>query len=137
MYSAKEAAIIATGFYTVSATFMVIVARTLSLVEIWNAYFYGTLIVPFVVTAITVRLPPISGMDDTKRTEDFDEKRGGSYLKRSVQAGLGVAGNAPSIGRVLRRDVGAGLVMTSRVVPAILSIGLIGLLAAKYTPCLM
>ena len=38
-YSAKEAAIIATGFSTVSATFMVIVAKTLNLMDIWNLFF--------------------------------------------------------------------------------------------------
>ena len=43
-YSAKEAAIIATGFSTVSATFMVIVAKTLNLMDIWNLFFLEHLI---------------------------------------------------------------------------------------------
>src|SRR5690606_34923442 len=34
-YTIKEAAIIATGFSTVSATFMIVVAKTLGLMEIW------------------------------------------------------------------------------------------------------
>ncbi|CAM4081312.1 hypothetical protein Gste01_02132 [Geobacillus stearothermophilus ATCC 7953] len=37
-YTVKEAAIIATGFSTVSVTFMVVVAKTLGLMPIWNAY---------------------------------------------------------------------------------------------------
>lgn len=61
-YSPREAAIIATGFSTVSATFMIIVAKTLNLMAIWNLYFWLTLLVTFVVTAITVRLPPLSRM---------------------------------------------------------------------------
>ncbi len=64
-YSAKEAAIIATGFSTVSATFMVIVAKTLGLMDIWNWFFWSTLALTFVVTAITVRLRPLSRLDDT------------------------------------------------------------------------
>ena len=38
-YTSKEAVIIATGFSTVSATFMVIVAKTLDLMDSWNLYF--------------------------------------------------------------------------------------------------
>lgn len=38
-YTGKQAAIIATGFSTVSATFMVIVAKTLGLMEYWLLYF--------------------------------------------------------------------------------------------------
>ena len=50
-YSTKEAAIIATGFSTVSATFMVVVAKTLGLMDHWNLYFWSTLIITFLVTA--------------------------------------------------------------------------------------
>ncbi len=42
MYNKKEAVIIATGFSTVSATFMVIVARTLDLMDMWNLFFWST-----------------------------------------------------------------------------------------------
>ena len=59
-YTIKEATIIATGFSTVSATFMIVVANTLGLMERWNIYFWTTLIVTFTVTAITVRLWPIN-----------------------------------------------------------------------------
>lgn len=60
MYSAKEAAIIATGFSTVSTAFMVIVAKTLELMPFWNVYFWPCLVITFLVTAITARLPPNS-----------------------------------------------------------------------------
>ncbi|WP_347439620.1 nucleoside recognition domain-containing protein, partial [Mesorhizobium sp. B2-6-6] len=63
-YTAREAAIIAAGFSTVSATFMVIVAKTLGLMDIWLWYFFGTLVVTFAVTAITVRIPPLSRIPD-------------------------------------------------------------------------
>ena len=45
-YSAREAVIIATGFSTVSAAFMVIVAKTLNLMEFWNVFFWSTLVLP-------------------------------------------------------------------------------------------
>ncbi|MDR2180315.1 MAG: YjiH family protein, partial [Synergistaceae bacterium] len=38
-YSIREAAVIATGFSTVSATFLLVVARTLNLMDHWTLYF--------------------------------------------------------------------------------------------------
>ena len=134
MYSAKEAAIIATGFSTVSATFMVIVAKTLSLTEHWNAYFFGTLAVTFIVTAITVRLPPLARMDNKSDADDDVAALNKSYAKAALAAGLSVAQNALKIGPLLRDNLVDGLMMASRVVPSILSMGFLGLMAAKYTP---
>lgn len=133
MYSAKEAAIIATGFSTVSATFMVIVAKTLSLTETWNAYFFGTLVVTFLVTAITVRLPPLAKMDNTSEAEDDVANSPKPYFRAALSAGLLVARNAPKLTPLLKDNLVDGLHMASRVVPSILSMGFIGLMAAKYT----
>ena len=52
-YTGKESAIIATGFSTVSATFMIVVANTLDIMNHWLLYFWLTLVVNL-VTAITV-----------------------------------------------------------------------------------
>jgi nucleoside recognition membrane protein YjiH len=80
-YTVREAAIIATGFSTVSATFMVVVARTLGLMGAWNLYFWTTFAVTAAVTAITARLWPLSGMD---HPADWDPPlpAGQSRLKR-------------------------------------------------------
>uniref|UniRef100_UPI003A8D584A YjiH family protein n=1 Tax=Halomonas cupida TaxID=44933 RepID=UPI003A8D584A len=95
-YSAREAAIIATGFSTVSATFMIIVARTLDLMSVWNLYFWLTLLITFIVTAITVRLPPISRMDDS--AVDQEPVAGsGKRLKTAWQVGVKAAADAPSL----------------------------------------
>lgn len=134
MYSAKEAAIIATGFSTVSATFMVIVAKTLSLTDNWNAFFFGTLIVTFLVTAITVRLPPIARMDNRSDADDDAAGTRRSYFSAALAAGLRVAEEAPKPGPLLRENLVDGLRMASKVVPSILSMGFLGLMAAKYTP---
>src|SRR5690625_3921486 len=53
-YTTREAAIVATGFSTVSATFMVVIANTLDIMSIWNFYFWTSLVITFTVTAITV-----------------------------------------------------------------------------------
>lgn len=134
MYSAKEAATIATGFSTVSATFMVVVARTLDLTDSWNAYFFGTLIVTFLVTAVTVRLPPLSRMDNSSNaSEDLDGAQR-NLLKSALAAGLAGAQQAPKLLPLLVDNLRDGLRMASRVVPSILSMGFLGLMAAKHTP---
>lgn len=43
---------------------MVIVAKQLDLMNIWGTYFAVTLIVTFLVTAITVRIPPLRTIPD-------------------------------------------------------------------------
>jgi nucleoside recognition membrane protein YjiH len=132
-YSAREAAIIATGFSTVSATFMIIVARTLDLMGVWNLYFWLTLLITFIVTAITVRLPPLSRMDD--RADDGEpEAVPGQRLATAWRTGLEVAAKAPGLHRSVALNFKEGLVMAISILPSIMSVGLLGLLAAKYTP---
>ncbi|ERS91403.1 YjiH family protein [Halomonas sp. PBN3] len=132
-YSAREAAIIATGFSTVSATFMIIVAKTLDLMDVWNLYFWLTLLITFVVTAVTVRLPPLSRMDDN--AEDGEpEAVPGKRLSTAWQIGLDVAEKAPSLHRSVALNFKEGLVKAISILPSIMSVGLLGLLVAKYTP---
>lgn len=132
-YSAKEAAIIATGFSTVSATFMIIVAKTLDLMSVWNLYFWGTLVITFIVTAITVRLPPLRQMDESVADPEPDAGSEGR-LQTAYQTGMNVARQAPAVGSNLLSTIRDGLVMTISILPSIMSVGLIGLLVAKYTP---
>lgn len=132
-YSAREAAIIATGFSTVSATFMIIVAKTLDLMAVWNLYFWLTLVITFIVTAITVRLPPLSRMDDEKHYDEPQVPRG-QRLASAWRTGLDAAEQAPSLARSVALNVKEGLLMAISILPSIMSVGLIGLLLAKYTP---
>lgn len=132
-YSPREAAIIATGFSTVSATFMIIVAKTLDLMAIWNLYFWLTLVVTFVVTAITVRLPPLSHMSDEKPGDEPHAPRG-KRLATAWHVGLDAAHRAPSLPRSVALNFKEGLLMAISILPSIMSVGLIGLLLAKYTP---
>jgi nucleoside recognition membrane protein YjiH len=138
-YSAREAAVIATGFSTVSVTFMVIVAKTLGLTESWNAWFWSTLLVTFAVSAITVRLPPLSGMDNLRARPDPDDGEtlsdgGFSLFRLAWKEGVEVAGSARPLFPLIWESVVDGLRMATRVVPSILAIGTLGLLLAKYTP---
>jgi nucleoside recognition membrane protein YjiH len=132
-YSVKEATIIATGFSTVSATFMIIVARTLDLMSHWNLYFWSALIITFIVTAITVRLPPIKGLSDNVLAPEPQAIKGQRW-GLAYQTGLSQAAQAGRVSHNLLATVKDGLLITMTILPAIMSVGLLGLLAAKYTP---
>lgn len=136
-YTAREAAIIATGFSTVSATFMIVVAKTLDLMDHWLLYFFFTLVVTFVVTAITVHLPPLRGIPDTYypgATPQPEEKVTKHRFRVAWREAKATLAETPSLGRNLWVNFRDGLLMASSILPSILSVGLIGLLLAKYTP---
>ncbi len=132
-YTAREAAIIATGFSTVSAAFMIIVAKTLNLMGAWNFYFWSTFVIAFAVTAITAWLPPISRMANSAGASDRLPARR-TPSQAAWDAGLAQAQGSPALWRVLRDNLRDGVAMASAVVPTILAVGLIGLLLARYTP---
>ncbi|MCD1280188.1 YjiH family protein [Psychrobacter sp. CCUG 69069] len=132
-YSAREAIIIATGFSTVSAAFMVIVAKTLGLMEFWNVFFWSTLVITFIVTAITARIPPISLFDDEVERPDLDHTRG-TRLAAAFDLGLSTSRRATDLKQILWSNFRDGLTMAAAIVPSIIAVGLTGLLLAKYTP---
>ncbi|HCY8988424.1 TPA: YjiH family protein [Staphylococcus aureus] len=137
MYNKREATIIATGFSTVSATFMIIVAKTLGLMPHWNLYFWITLVITFVVTAITAWLPPITN----ESTEYYNGQEGeqevaieGSRLKTAYAEAMKQNALTPSLVKNVWDNFKDGLEMTVGILPSILSIGFLGLIVANYTP---
>ena len=72
-YTLEEAAIIATAFSTVSATsFMIVVAKNLGLMDLWSLFFWVSLAITYLVTAITVRFCPINKMSDEYYSDNAD-----------------------------------------------------------------
>ncbi|HLR19225.1 MAG TPA: YjiH family protein [Staphylococcus sp.] len=136
-YTHKEAMIIATGFSTVSATFMIIVANTLGIIQHWNLYFWFTLAVTFIVTAITVQIPPIRfEKNTTYHNQSYKEetRRDMPLLKEAwLEAQLAVK-KADSLVVNVRGNLRDGVVMTIAILPSIMSIGFLGLIIAEYTP---
>lgn len=135
-YTIKEAAIIATGFSTVSATFMIIVAKTVGIMDLWGLYFWTTLIVTYLVTAITVRLKPISSKPDQYITKEGhpEEITTENIFKNAWQAGVQSAGETEGVAENVANNFKAGLKMVMSILPSIMSVGLIGLLLAYFTP---
>jgi nucleoside recognition membrane protein YjiH len=135
-YTIKEAAIIATGFSTVSVTFMVVVAKTLGLMDIWNTYFWVTFFVTFLVTAITVRIWPLSKMSDDyyDGKGQPEEKVTGNYMKEAWSEAMKAVRHSKGLLENVWVNLKDGFIMTMSILPSILSAGLIGLLLAEYTP---
>lgn len=137
-YSTKEACIIATGFSTVSATFMIVVARVLGLLDHWNVYFWSTLIITFVVTALTTRIYPLSKKSDTGYNgmnvvpEPMPEK--GKLISTALSEGLEACTKAPGILEGVKKNFIDGLNMALGIGPSLMSVGFLGLLLAEYTP---
>lgn len=137
-YSQREASIIATGFSTVSATFMVVVAKTLGLMDRWNLYFWTTLIITFLVTAITTRLYPLSkksdqgyqGMDIVP--EPAVEK--GKLFSTALDEGLTACSKADGILKGVVHNFKDGINLALNIGPTLMSIGFLGLVLAEYTP---
>ncbi|PTI83226.1 histidine transporter [Staphylococcus xylosus] len=136
-YTHKEAVVVATGFSTVSATFMIIVANTLGIIEYWNLYFWFTLAVTFIVTAITVQIPPIrTEKTTTYQDQPYKEeiRRDMPLLKESwLEAKIAVKNSKTLIENVIE-NLRDGVVMTIAILPSIMSIGFLGLIVAEYTP---
>ncbi|MCM3709406.1 YjiH family protein [Sporosarcina luteola] len=136
-YTAKEAAIIATGFSTVSATFMVVVAKTLDLMSMWNMYFWTTLVVTFIVTAITVHLWPLRSIKNEYyegSTPQPEVKPEGKRFAAAWNEAMETVSKAPTFAQNIVANVKDGLLMAMAILPSILSIGLLGLVLAEFTP---
>jgi nucleoside recognition membrane protein YjiH len=135
-YTNREASIIATGFSTVSATFMIIVARTLGLMEMWNLYFWSTLVITFIVTAITVRIWPLNKKSDHyfDGTGQPEKEYKGELFKNAWAEGLSAASKAPGLVQSVQGTLKEGFQMAMSILPSIMSVGLIGLALAEHTP---
>jgi nucleoside recognition membrane protein YjiH len=136
-YSIKEAAIIATGFSTVSATFMIVVAKTLDLMNIWNTYFWVTFVVTFIVTAVTVRIWPLSKMSDAYYQDVEGDKEvliKKDRVKTAWKEAMITANESASLGKNIWDNLKDGFVMTMGILPSIMSVGLLGLILVEFTP---
>lgn len=135
-YTTREAAIIATGFSTVSATFMVIVAKTLGIMDQWLLYFVLTALITFIVTAITVHIYPLSKKPETYVDGSpavIEEPKPITFRRASDEA-MDVFKATPNVGKVVLSNFIDGFKMALNIAPSLLGVGMLGLILAEYTP---
>lgn len=137
VYSVKEATIIATGFSTVSITFLLVIGETLDLMQYWTIFFISCFVITFLVTAITARIYPISKKTNTYYDKPIEEEidMSGNIFVRAVNAGIDTARDSkPLISNLLDGYKGDFVKLSAAVTASILSVGLVGLIIANYTP---
>ena len=137
IYTLREAVIISTGFSTVATSFLLVIANTLGLMEYWSIYFFTCMFVTFAVSAINCRIYPINKMPDTYYDKPAVKRpqRVGNLISRAFNDAVEVAETTPSLWIHLKNYyVGDAMKMTASVNASILTIGLIGLLVAEFTP---
>lgn len=134
-FNLREATIIITGFATVSAPFMVIMAKMLGLMEMWNFYFWSTLVITFLTTAIVVRFWPIASIPETYATGNGEAEPivEGNIFKESIKGALRTASEAPKLGSSLLVNAKGGFKMIFRLLPLIMSLGTIAICLVNYT----
>ena len=136
-YTTKEAVIIATGFSTVSATFMVIVAKTLDLMDSWNLYFWLTVIVTFLVTAITARIYPIRNKSDAyfeNQEGDIEKDIPKDKFKVAFNEGMEVCANSGTILENVIINLKDGVMLAFNIGPSLMAVGTLGIVLANHTP---
>lgn len=144
VYTRREAFIIASGFSTVATGFMVVIANILGLMGSWNLFFFTCLLVTFLVTAITVRLYPT-----TRIPADYYDGRPahihaqeaaaaqpqGGVLPRAWSAATqAAASSAPLTSHLKDYYLRDAIKILGSITASIMSIGLLGLMIAEYTP---
>ncbi len=136
-YTKREAFIIMTGFSTVSATFMIVVAKTAKFMNIWNFYFWSTLVICFLVTALTVRLWPITRIENTYYDGVGKPElplEGKNVFQAAVQEGLEAAAKSGNIFKAIWENLVGGMKMCWVLTPCMASIGLLAFMLVKMTP---
>jgi len=139
VYTKKQAIIIATGFSTVAATIKLVVASTLDLMDQWTIFFVSALLTTYIVTAISIYLPPIRWakddyVDGTSKSDKKWVRAKGNLLKRAWDEALSSVGKKDHFFKMSAKSFLMGLQLTADFLPSILSIGTVGLLLVEYTP---
>lgn len=134
--TAKEAVIIATGFLAVEIPFLIIIARTIDIMHVFPLFFLAAMVTTFFVTAIMVRIWPFRHMENVYTTGEGDPEKNvkRQYFAHAWRNGLEVAAQALPLSRGLWNQFKEAMIMILSILPSILSIGLIGLILAEYTP---
>ncbi|MEM5779896.1 MAG: YjiH family protein [Lawsonibacter sp.] len=136
-YNTREASIIATGFSTVCISFFVVVAKTADIMHLWTQFFFVAFFTTFAITAVVARIYPLSKKPDTYYQDlpaHVETKIEGNLIVGAWKEGVRVCGSAGSLGTNVLHTLKSSFALVLEVVPNFMSIGLIALLLADYTP---
>jgi len=135
-YTLREAIAVVTGFTTVAISFLIVIANTTDLMAYWGEYVFVSLFVTFFLSAITVRIPPISTAPNVyyENKEGYpEEKLEGNLFKASLNEALTLCKNSGPVLPRTAKNVLDSFNLAFEVLPNFMSIGLIALIIANYT----
>ncbi len=139
-YSRRDVTIIATCFSTVSIGFVGVVAATLDLLPLFPLIVLVYFISVVGLTAILVRIPPISRKPHTGINGEIfssyrDEATGEiPLLRRAWQAAIQQARKAPPISTGIMQALTDGVILAASILSTIVSVGTLALVLAHFTP---
>lgn len=137
-YTDREACIIGSGFATVSATFMIVIADNLGFLQShWLLYFFTAFAITFLVTAITARIYPLASKPDTfyegqegKREQEVKSDK----FKVAKELAIEKSMNAPDLLDNIKDNFADGIRLALNIAPSLMAIGTLGLILARFTP---
>ncbi len=136
-YTKREAFTIVTCFSTVSIGFVAVVAQTLDLLHLFPLIFGSYFFAIYGLTAVLVRLRPITGVPSVYVAHGRPEpEHSGSLMtlfREGVQRALDQADTGPAPYRVLAHGLRDGAVLASTILGTILVVGTAALLVARET----
>lgn len=138
-YTDKEACCITTNFSVCSLGFFALLVSIGGIVEYFPHVIVTSLIVVFIMAAIVIRLPPLSKKKDiyfNGRVQTDEERKSESYNKEIFSKALNEATKKASDVdlRILYTSILDAFLFAIKIVAYVLSIAVISLLIATYTP---
>ena len=143
IYTAKESSIVATCFSAVSVGYALLVMQTAGIGEYFLTTYFVSFFLAFVLAAIISRIPPISRKPDVfsngKLQTDEDRKEaslkfGPSMFKVGVNRAAVRAHTSGDIFKRIVASVKDSFPVLPKVITLLCSIGILGMIVAKYTP---
>lgn len=143
-YTEKEAAIIATSFSAVSVGYALLVMQTAHIGEYFLQVYFSSFLIAFILAAIIGRIPPISRKRDiyyNGREQTIEEIKSESKLdlslgmfKRGVDRATVKAYTSGNVLIKIKNSVIDAFPVLPKVITLLCSIGILGMIVAKYTP---
>ena len=139
VYNRREAAVIGTTFSTASMAFCMVIIRQVGLLHMFVPFYLTVCIAGLVAAILVPRIPPLSGIKNSYAERSHWSRRWESGTAvfdicdydgtASLEKKHGIKG----LYKILSASVTSVLVMIITVLPAIVVIGMAGLLLAKWT----
>lgn len=143
MYSEKESAIIATCFSAVSVGYALLVMKTAGIGEYFVVTYGVSFFLTFVIAAIMCRLYPLNKkrdiyVDGSIQSEEerkpLTSGRQGGMIKTAAHRATIRAYTSGSLPKRIVASVVDAFPVLPKVITLLCSIGILGMIAAKYTP---